>query len=297
MNRSSAILVVLAALLLLAASYWLFFVRPERAAERARALAPETLALTSMTGGVEVAGADGVWRPARPGEHLSARDQIRTDDEGSAELAATDGSTVILSPGTEARVDELRRELKRLSLAHGELSAEIADNPARLFELEVDGHGAVARTRGARFTANADGAGSAAVATRRGEVILAARGKEVVIRTGQFARVSAGGTPDEPRPLPQSLFLKVQWPAATTTNRPEVTVAGQASPGARVKVAGHYVRLDANGRYSAKVPLPDGAHELHVHASDLAGHVADEKSPRIVVDTKTDFKVHPPKWK
>ena len=43
-------------------------------------------------------------------------------------------------------------------------------------------------------------------------------------------------------------------------------------------------------------PLPDGSHELHVHATDLAGHVADEKSPRIVVDTKTDFKVHPPKW-
>ena len=41
----------------------------------------------------------------------------------------------------------------------------------------------------------------------------------------------------------------------------------------------------------------DGAHELSVHASDLAGHVADEKSPKIVVDTKTDFTVHKPTWK
>jgi hypothetical protein len=87
----------------------------------------------------------------------------------------------------------------------------------------------------------------------------------------------------------------VPWPA-TTTNKPEVVVAGQASPGARVKVAGHYVRTDADGRYRQTVPLPDGSHELHVHATDLAGHVADEKSPRIVVDTKTDFTVHPPKW-
>ena len=297
MNRSAAIILVLSALAMLAASYWLFFVRPERAAEGARSLQPETLAITAATGGVDVAIADGAWRPARPGERLSERDRIRTDDEGSAELRAADGSTVILSPGTEARVDELRRELKRLSLAHGELSAEIADDPARLFEVEVDGHGAVARTRGARFTATADGAGAAAVATHRGEVILAARGKEVVIRTGQFARLSAGGAPDGPRPLPESLFLKVQWPSATTTNRSEVTIAGQASPGARVKVAGHFVSLDADGRYRANVPLSDGAHELHVHATDLAGHVADEKSPRIVVDTKTDFKVHPPNWK
>jgi len=294
-NRSAAISIVVGALILLGASYWLFFVRPEQAAERARALAPETLALASLSGGVEVAGPDGVWRAARAGERLAAPERIRTDEEGSAELRAADGSTVRLSSATEARIDELRRELKRLSLGRGELSADVTDSPSRVFEVEVDGHGAVARTRGARFTANADGAGAAAVATRRGEVILSARGKEVVIRTGQFARIGPGGAPDGPRPLPESLFLKVQWPA-TTSNKPEVVVAGQASPGARVKVAGHYVRLDADGRYSEKVPLSDGPHELAVHATDLAGHVADEKSPRIVVDTKTDFTIHPPKW-
>jgi len=294
-SKTSAIAIVVVALLGLASSYYLFFVRPEREAERARALAPETLALTSLTGGVDVAGPDGKWRPARAGELLSANDRIRTDDEGSAELRAADGSTVRLSSATEARIDELRRELKRLSLGRGELSADVTDSPSRVFEVEVDGHGAVARTRGARFTANADGAGAAAVATRRGEVILSARGKEVVIRTGQFARIGPGGAPEGPKPLPESLFLKVQWPA-TTTNKPEVLVAGQASPGARVKVAGHYVRLDADGRYSEKVPLSDGPHELAVHATDLAGHVADEKSPRIVVDTKTDFTIHPPKW-
>jgi hypothetical protein len=297
-NRASAIVVALVAVAALGASYWFFFVRPEtrvgRADERAR-VAPETLAITAASGGVEVAGAEGTWRPAHPGERLSASERIRTDDEGTATLTAADGSTVQLMPGTEARIDELRRELKRLSLSRGELEAEIADNPARVFEVEVDGHGAVARTRGARFTATADGAGSAAVATRRGEVILSARGKDVVIRTGQFARVGPGGAPDGPRPLPESLFLKVQWPAATT-NKPEVVVAGQASPGARVKVAGHFVRTDAEGRYRETVPLADGGHEPHVHATDLAGHVADEKSPRIVVDTKTDFTVHRPKW-
>jgi hypothetical protein len=295
-SRAAAIVLALVALALTGGSYWLFFVRPDRADERARPLAPETLAITAASGGVEVAGPDGVWRPARPGEHLSANDRIRTDDDGTATLTAADGSTVVLSPGTDARIAELRRELKRLSLGRGELSADVGDDPNRVFEVEVDGHGAVARTRGARFTATADGAGGAAVATRRGEVILSARGKEVVIRTGQFARIEPGSPPDGPRPLPESLFLKVQWPA-TTSNRPEVVVAGQASPGARVKVAGHYVKLEADGRYRTNVPLSDGTHELAVHATDLAGHVADEKSPRIVVDTKTDFTVHPPTWK
>jgi hypothetical protein len=283
------------ALLLVAASYWLLFVRPERLAEHARPQAPETLVLATASGGVEVAGADGKWRAVRPGEHLSARDRIRTDDEGEAELRAADGSTVKLWAATEARVDELRRELKRFSLGTGQLTAEVRDDTTRVFEIEVDGQGGVARSRGGRFTASADGNGNAAVATHRGEVILAARGKEVVIRSGQFARLNHG-EPTAPEPLPQSLFLKVEWPAAQNSKR-AVTIAGHTAPSARVKVAGHYVRVDADGSYRARVELPDGTHELNVRATDVAGHVVDEKSPRIVVDTTTDFKVHAPKWK
>jgi hypothetical protein len=292
----SAIAWALLAGALVAASYWIFFVRPERAAEHARAQAPETLVLASASGGVEVAGPDGRWRPVRPGEHLSARDRIRTDDEGAAELRAADGSTVQLSAATEARVDELRRELKRFSLGAGQLTADVRDDAARVFEVEVDGRGGVARTRGARFTASADGVGGAAVASHRGEVILSARGKEVVIRSGQYARITDGNQPSAPEPLPQSLFLKVEWPPAVISKR-GVTVAGHTAPSARVKVAGHYVRVNADGSYQARVELTEGAHELHVLASDVAGHVVDEKSPRIVVDTTTDFKVHAPKWK
>ncbi len=296
MSGRVVVVVALVGVALLGASYWALFVRPERAAERAHAQAPETLLIARASGGVEVAGADGRWRPAHAGEKLSARDRIRTDDEGAAELRAADGSTVELAAATDARVDELRRELKRLSLAAGQLTADVRDDPTRVFEVEVDGNGAVARTRGARFVADADGHGGAAVGTRRGVVILSARGKEVVIRTGQFARVSAGGTPEAPRPLPESLFLKVNWPPAAS-NRHIVTVAGEVSPGARVKVDRRYLRPDADGKYRVDLDLADGAHQLEVRATDLAGHVADEKSPRIVVDTTTDFKVHPPNWK
>jgi hypothetical protein len=270
-------------------------VRPERVAERARPQAPETLILATASGGVEVAGPDGNWRAVRPGEHLSARDRIRTDDEGEAELRAADGSTVKLWSATEARVDELRRELKRIALGTGQITADVHDDATRMFEVEVDGHGGVARSRGGRFTATADGNGNAAVASHRGEVVLAARGKEVVIRSGQFARIS-NGQPTAPEPIPQSLFLKVEWPPAQNSKR-AVTVSGHTAPNARVKVAGHYVRVDADGGYRAKVELPEGAHELSVRATDVAGHVVDEKSPRIVIDTSTDFRVHTPKWK
>jgi hypothetical protein len=280
----------------LGVSYWAFFARTEHGVEVAPPPEPEILRVSQLTGSVEVASADGVWRPARLGDTLSPRDRIRTGDDGAVQLSTGDGSTVKLLAATDARVAELRRELKRLHLGAGMVEADVRDDPKRVLEVELDDQGGVARTRGAAFTASSNGAGSAAVATRRGEVILSARGKEVVIRTGQYARLAPGSPPEAPQPVPPSLFLKVDWPAAQN-RKPTLTVAGVTAPGARVQIGGHYVQVDEKGAYRAQLSLGDGVHQLDVRAVDVAGHVVDEKSPRILVDTATDFKVHPPKWK
>jgi hypothetical protein len=290
---AAAVAVVLSTL---GVSYWAFFIRPEHKTEEAKPAAPETLVVTAQSGHVEIAGPDGNWRPAQPGTPLSTHDRIRTDDDGEAQLRAGDGSTVKLLPATEARVDELRRELKRVHLGAGMVEAEVPDSSDRTFELSLDDNGGVARTRGGSFTATSIGAGTAAVASRRGEVVLSARGREVVLRTGQWARIKPGEAPESPQPLPSSLFLKVAWPEKALRSH-KVDIVGETTPGARVSVEGKWVQVGADGRYQRSVSLPDGAHQLHVKAVDVSGHVSDEKSPRIVVDTKTDFSVQPPKWK
>jgi hypothetical protein len=302
-GRLIVVAVAVVALGALAIGYFMLFVAPERRAEVAPPLPPETLVVAEVSGVVEVAGSDGVFRPARAGATLSERDRIRTGDDGGAALRGTDGSTVKLSPASEARVDELRRELKRLHLGAGMVEADVRDDPARVFELSFESEksgapaaDATARTRGGTFTASSNGAGTAAVAARRGEVTLSARGREVVIRSGQIARVLPGAPPDTPEPIPPSLFLKVAWPAAVS-NRSKVEVSGTTQPGAQVRVGGRWLKVDDKGSYKTTVTLPDGPHEIPVHAVDVAGHFVDEKSPRILVDTKTDFAVHPPKWK
>jgi hypothetical protein len=292
------IAIAVASLLALAAlggGYWFLFVKPERTAEVAHAQKAETLLVAEVSGNVEVAGADGVFHPAAAGATLNERGRVRTSDDGTATLRAADGSTVKLSPGTDARVDELRRELKRLHLGAGMLEADVQDDPQRVFEVTVEGSDATARTRGATFAASSNGFGTAAVAARRGEVTLSARGREVVIRSGQFARVLPGSAPEDPQPVPPSLFLKVDWPA-TRTNKAKVAISGTTMPGARIKVHGRWIKVDDKGAYRTDLSLPDGVHEVHIHAEDVAGHVADEQSPRIIVDTKTDFAIHPPKW-
>jgi FecR protein len=296
MNRAFLGGAVVLVLSTLGVSYWAFFVRPEHKTEEAKPVAPETLVVTAQSGHVEIAGADGAWRPAQPGTSLSAHDRIRTDDDGEASLRATDGSIVKLYPASEAHVAELRRELKRLHLGAGMVEAEVAESSDRVFELELDENGGVARTKGGSFTATSNGAGTAAVASRRGEVVLSARGREVVLRTGQWARIKPGEAPEQPQPLPSSLFLKVAWPDKALRSH-KIEITGSTTPGARVSVEGKWVQVGADGRYQRTVSLPDGPHQLRVKAVDVSGHVSDEKSPRIVVDTKTDFSVQAPKWK
>jgi hypothetical protein len=284
------------ALVVLVGAYLWLFARPEKVPEPVAPVAPESLVLATASGSVEIAGPDGVWQRAVPGRKLSLRDRVRTGDDGVAELRASDGSSVKLLEATDARVDALRRELKRVHLGAGAVEADVPDDPSRLFEVEVDEQGGVARTRGGRFTASSDGKGGAVVGAHRGEVILSAKGKEVVIRSGQFARLEPGSAPDAPAPLPSSLFLKVQWPP-TLSPKSQVTVAGKTSPGARVRMGGKWISVDRDGGFRTSVELSDGPHDLKVTARDLSARAAEEKSPRIVVDTRTDFKIHPPNWK
>jgi hypothetical protein len=304
-----AVLALLALAAIVGASYWAFFVRPATHTEAPPAREAEGLRLVAVTGGVEVTAADGTTRPAAAGTVLGPRDRVATSDDGTAELRGADGSVVRLFGATRVRVGALRRELARLRLAQGMVEADVPDDPARIFEVELDDNadraspdggaaadGAVARTRGARFVASANGGGSAAVASRRGEVVLSARGREVVIRAGQVARVRPNAPPDDPTAVPGSLFLKVAWPPPATSQR-RVVVDGATRPGARVQVNGRYVPVDEAGRYRATLDLPDGTHPLTVKAVDVTGDVATEGGRQIVVDTKTQFKVEKPKWR
>jgi hypothetical protein len=90
--------------------------------------------------------------------------------------------------------------------------------------------------------------------------------------------------------------LKVAWPSGPQT-RGTLPVAGETAPGARVRVGGNLLAADEQGRFQTDLHLPDGTHHVAVRAVDVAGHVSDEESPAIVIDTRTDFKVLKPKWK
>ena len=84
---------------------------------------------------------------------------------------------------------------------------------------------------------------------------MAARGKEVVLRGREETLVRPGQAPGPPRPAATSLLLHVRWPPKRALNHREITVAGRTDAGALVFVAGRPVRVDARGRFRARVRL------------------------------------------
>ena len=104
------------------------------------------------------------------------------------------------------------------------------------------------------------------------------------MRAGQQSLVRPGEAPSDPTPVPVSLLLKVQWPAAGTLRKRTVLLAGQVEPGTRLEVAGTPLSPDAEGRFRQTVELQEGRNDLRVRVRSVGG-VVEEEHRQVDVDT------------
>jgi hypothetical protein len=241
------------------------------------------LRLGEVRGAVEVRRG-GVWSPAQPGAPLRVTDAVRTRAGGSALLVGGPSLEVRMTPGTEVSVEELTDSLSRLLLGNGMATARVRGGAKQSFELKAAGSDAVARTDAGTFSMSNNGQGTVAVGTQEGEVAFVGQGKVVIVRAGQQSIVRPGEAPSDPTPVPASLLLKVQWPAAGTLRRRTLVVAGQSEPGTRLEIAGQPLTPDAQGRFEQKLELEEGANTLHVRAQSVGG-TSQELHRQVVVDT------------
>ncbi len=94
------------------------------------------------------------------------------------------------------------------------------------------------------------------------------------LEAGQQATVI--GRHAEVAPVSEDLLLAVDWPEEAVRTRREITVVtGRTAPGARVLLRGSFgertVRADADGVFSAEVPLSEGDNPIEVLAVDALG--------------------------
>ncbi|HET9452542.1 MAG TPA: hypothetical protein VFO83_16750 [Aggregicoccus sp.] len=241
------------------------------------------LRLGELSGAVEVRRG-GVWTQARPGELLRVTDAVRTLAGGSALLVGGPALEVRMTPGTEVSVEELTDSLSRLMLGNGMATARVRGGAKQSFELKAAGSDAVARTDAGTFSMSNDGEGTVAVGTQAGEVAFVGKGRVVIVRAGQQSIARPGQAPSDPTPLPSSLLLKVQWPAAGTLRKRTLVLAGQSAPGTRLEVAGQPLSPDAEGRFRHTVELREGRNALQVRVHGLGG-TTEEVHRQVDVDT------------
>jgi hypothetical protein len=228
---------------------------------------------------------------------LEPKDRIRTADNARAVLAKPGMFTVDLDSGSNFEVKELEEDLSKFMLQKGMISADVVDNPNRIFEVEAAE--SVARTTGANFKMTVNNKGLVALGTLNGSVNVEAEGKVIQVDQGFMTKVVKGKKPQDPIKIPQALLLKVRWPKSRELSKRKIVVAGKTKPGARVTIEGKVIPVGNRGRFRRVVALKEGANQLKVESYDVGGNTTVKESPRLFVDTRPDgfdIRTSPDMW-
>jgi len=304
-NARSAVEVAVATLLFLCAAFVLFrhtvyqpparatdsgAERPPGATQQAlAALAPQEAVVLSVAGSVERAQGSGAWSRLVPGERLKADESIRTGKSGRTDLRIGDKSTLAVTESTQVTIRELTRAVHRFRLERGRLAVDYKPDGERVLKIESESSGAVAETRGARFSVLSTGS-TIAVATETGSVNLRAAQQEVEVREGQTAAVQKGEAPGAPEPIvpiPIPLLLKVASAIPSENEQLCARVTGTAQPGAEVLVDGVAADVDREGRFNVAVPRkPPDKTEVLVAMRDAAGREQSRAVPCDALDPR-----------
>ena len=219
----------------------------------------------ARVGKVELSHSDGQWSDARVGDQLVPSDSLRTE-AGQAELGLGP-VRMRLHESSALRVKETGKSSMRAQV-RGAVESDVEPGRGAL-DVEMEGTDAVARSTGGHFFVTADGRGVVSVAAVSGSVNLVARTRQVEVRQGQVGRIQKGEL-NAPSPALRRVLLSVLWPEELTSKE-AVPVSGKVEPGSRVFIQGHPVSVEANGSFTAEVPLHDGAQKVAVLVVDPLG--------------------------
>jgi hypothetical protein len=259
----------------------------------ARPSGPPQVLLAAARGEVEVRRA-GRWTRVAPGSRLDRDDVIRTAASGAATVSMGEDIEVQLQASSEVSLQELTATASRVRLERGRLGASVTSDKVVL-RVESSASSAVAEARRGRFAVFTDGKGLVAVTATAGEVKLRSSGGDALLGAGERALVVKDAAPQR-EAVPASVFLKVQWPEATTSAR-VVLLRGRADVGAAVAVNGQPAEVGPDGAFAVSVPVAKGRNDLEVVAVDLGGRAGTARGVVQVQRTAPGIEVERPIWK
>lgn len=247
------------------------------------ATAEPSVQVTAVRGTVERLR-DGKWLSVSADDALAADDVIRTGPDGRVSLDV-DGVAVDVDGDSEVALPVLTRNVSRIRLGQGRVSARVPDDRRGDFGVAVKGSDAVAETGAAgEFAVQTSGRGEMAIATTKGKVKVTAKGKSVDVTAGQQTTVPVNKAPRAPTAIPKSLLLKVARPRGVQRHK-RLTVSGRTTPGSIIKINGVAVKVDDKGQFSTVVALREGRNQVRVQGRDVAGNEKESRIP-VSVDSQ-----------
>jgi hypothetical protein len=247
---------------------------------------PTRMTVTSVKGKVELREAEAQpWQPLAVDARVGDTAALRTDDGSTAVLTGDDGVRLEVSAKSQIALTGVEGNVARVRLDSGRIAANVPEGSQRL-QVAVRGSDAVMETGTGAFAVLRDDDGRVSVASTEGTLGLTARDHRVEVAAGQLSIVPVDGQPSKPSRIPASLFLKVSRSGPQKVSRRDTDLDGTTTPGAVVAINGNAVLTDAQGRFSTRVPLREGANSIEVVARDVLGRVQRQRLPGVDVDTK-----------
>jgi hypothetical protein len=247
----------------------------ERAADAGAAEDASIFQVVSADGQVD-AYRDGRWIAIRKGDLLTRDDLVRTVPGAHAVLRLSAGGEIELREKVEIRLDRLSAAGSSVDLRRGKVVARVG---AARDTLAITARETTTSTEGpAHVVVQADERGQVSVATLKGTARFASAGKTVVLPEGTETRSArAGAPPEDPEKIPEEVLLQVVWPAGEH-HADTAEIEGHVRPASLVTINGAPTVVGGDGRFSATLPLRDGANHVDIQAEDLAGRTRDARA-------------------
>jgi hypothetical protein len=239
--------------------------------------------VAAVQGGVEALH-NGQWYVVQAGDLLPVQDLIRTN-KGASALLRRGGTEIEVREDVDIRLEQLANPRPRedagsattaaaptasFDLVRGGNVVASVDDPNEKLQITAGGTRAV-NDGVSRFVVQLSADGSVTVGTAKGEVLFAAKGKQVSVTAGHESTARSDHEPGEPQSIPEELLLSVMWPEIDHAEA-HAQVQGKVRPSSRVKVNGVDAQIHADGRFAASIPLAVGPNKIEVEAQDILGH-------------------------
>lgn len=251
----------------------------------AKATSMPAARLRSMHPDVQTRPASGAWQPGSSGQPLGANHNVKTQDQGRADIEFIDRTRVFLAPHTLVVIFDTASQTKvskvvppRVEVQEGEVRAGLAALRGAPVEVSVPGGGQVSAA--SRDTVIARKGERTTVAVFDGKAGVKSGGKSVEVPLNFGTRFVGQKPPDPPRPLPPAPVFQARTSGALTLDTEgQLTASWDPVPSAlsyRIEVAREadfgapIVReeVPADVTTFRAEKLPPGRYFLRVRATD-----------------------------